>query len=265
MEHIISVKLNRSWLSFDLFGAAGVSKMKRLRRSGEFSIMMVALLAGLATPAFGQQEYVGRFGAYGGYVFLDSPHIKLFENGVQLQFGMNMRRWLGIGLDFSKSAGDSPLTPDMLPTPLQQLLAAQLQQMQSAGTVPMGYVLSVPTHSRTETYALGPQLYYRHWAHFTPFIRPSIGALHQVTIPHPTDAISTAVVAELVPSGKKEDWTGFYGVGGGADIWITRHFAVRTQADLAYNHLYNDLLKDGRYTVRFSIGPYFSFGRNVTK
>jgi hypothetical protein len=30
-----------------------------------------------------------------------------------------------------------------------------------------------------------------------------------------------------------------------------------------YDHLFNDVLKDGRWTVRFSIGPCFNFGRNI--
>jgi hypothetical protein len=38
---------------------------------------------------------------------------------------------------------------------------------------------------------------------------------------------------------------------------------LRTQADLVYDHLFNDLLKDGRWTVRFSVGPCFNFGKNI--
>jgi hypothetical protein len=37
----------------------------------------------------------------------------------------------------------------------------------------------------------------------------------------------------------------FIGFGGGFDIIFSKHFSWRTQADLVYDHLFNDLLKDG--------------------
>jgi len=55
------------------------------------------------------------------------------------------------------------------------------------------------------------------------------------------------------------------GFGGGFDILASKHLAIRTQADLVYDHLFNDLLKDGRWTVRFSAGPAFNFGKNIAK
>jgi hypothetical protein len=33
--------------------------------------------------------------------------------------------------------------------------------------------------------------------------------------------------------------------------------------DLVHNHLFSDLLREGRNTVRLSIGPAFQFGHNV--
>jgi hypothetical protein len=35
------------------------------------------------------------------------------------------------------------------------------------------------------------------------------------------------------------------------------------QTDIVYFHVFNDLLKDGRWDFRWSIGPTFHFGRNV--
>lgn len=66
-----------------------------------------------------------------------------------------------------------------------------------------------------------------------------------------------------MPTGHKVDWQGFYGIGGGFDVALTKHFGIRTQADYVYDHLFNDLLRDGRWTTRFSIGPCFNFGRNI--
>jgi hypothetical protein len=80
-----------------------------------------------------------------------------------------------------------------------------------------------------------------------------------------SDPVAQAIVQQLAPSGKKLDWVAFYGFGGGVDVGVTKHLALRIQADLVHDHLFNDLLKDGRNTVRFSIGPAVQWGRNVAK
>jgi hypothetical protein len=220
-----------------------------------FVTFMLALLL-MASPGFGQQKYVSRFDAFAGYAFLDSPHVSLFENGLHFQAGVRPKTWYSLGIDYSISSGDLTLTPNLLTTALQQQLAAE---------VPSGYTLAVLTHSRTQTFAGGPQLAYRHFAKVTLFVRPSIGAIHEVATPKPTDVISQAIVAQLAPSGKKTDWTPFYGFGGGADFLFSKHVALRVQADLVYDHLFDDILKDGRFTTRFSIGPAFNFGKNIKK
>lgn len=217
------------------------------------------------SPAYAQQKYVSRFDAFGGYAFLDSPHVGLFENGFQFQVGVRPKTWYSLGFDYSISEGSLTLTPNLLTDALQQQLAAQFQALALAGLIPPGYTLSVPTHSRTQTFAAGPQLAYRHFSHVTLFIRPSIGAIYEVATPNPGDPIATAVVAQLAPSGRKTDWTGFYGFGGGVDYLFSKHVGLRIQADLVYDHLFRDLLKDGRLTTRFSIGPCFNFGKNIQK
>lgn len=90
----------------------------------------------LAFPAFGQQDYVTRFDAYGGYAFLDSPHVSLFENGFATQFGFRPKTWYSVGFDYSISAGDLTLTPDLLTSTLQQSLRALLAQLAAAGQIP---------------------------------------------------------------------------------------------------------------------------------
>jgi hypothetical protein len=84
-------------------------------------------------------------------------------------------------------------------------------------------------------------------------------------VPHPADAFQTIIVGQLAPAGFKLDWTGFYGVGGGADYSISRHFGIRAQMDAVYNHPFNDILANGRWTFRYSVGPSFHFGRNMAK
>ena len=227
-------------------------------------VVPLALLLA-ASPVAAQQSYVSRFDVFTGYAFLDSPHISLFENGFQAQFGYRPKPWYSLGFDYSVSSGDLVLTPALLPATLAQPIEGAITQLIAAHQLPAGYALAVPTHSRTQNFAIGPQLAYRHFSHLTLFIRPSLGAIHEVATPHPTDAFATSIAAELAPSGKKTDWTGFYGFGGGFDILFSKHVGIRTQADLVYDHLFNDVLKDGRMTVRFSVGPCFNFGSNIAK
>jgi hypothetical protein len=228
-------------------------------------LMFAAVWFFMTSPAFGQQEYVSRYDAFAGYTFLDSPHVGLFENGFQFQAGFRPKTWYSLGFDYSISSGDLTLTPNLLTNALQQQLAVQLQQLAAAGLLPTGFTLSVPAHSKTQTFAAGPQLAYRHLSKITLFVRPSVGAIREVATPHPTNAIAAAIAKQLVPSGQKTDWTAFYGFGGGADVLFSRHVGLRVQADLVYDHLFSDLLKDGRFTTRFSIGPCFNFGKNIRK
>jgi hypothetical protein len=218
----------------------------------------------LASLAFAQQTYVSRFDAFGGYAFLYSPHIGLFENGFAAQVGVRPSTWFSAGFDYSISTGDTTLTPDLLPTNLQQTLAAILAQLAAAGRLPSGYMLRVPIHSRTQTFAVGPQLAFRHWTHETVFFRPVFaGAVHEAATPKPADPIAAGIASQLVPSGTKTDTTWFLGLGGGFDVLFSRHLALRTQVDVVYDHLFNDLLRDGRWTVRFSVGPALNFGGNI--
>ena len=231
-----------------------------------FPLFLAATFAATVPALCAQQNYVSRFDAYVGYAFLNSPHISLFENGVALQVGLRPRPWYSVGFDYSISSGDLTLAPAMLPTALQQQLGTELTQLAAAGQVPAGYTLAVPTHSRTQTFAVGPQLAYRHWRTVTLFARPLFaGAIHEVATPEPADAIGKMVVAQLAPGGKKTDTTWFLGFGGGFDIRLSKHLAWRTQADVVHDHLFNDLLQDARFTVRFSCGPALNFGHNIVQ
>ncbi len=223
--------------------------------------LLAALL--LAWPAFGQQEYVGRFDAFAGFTYLNSPHISLAEKGFHFQAGVRVFRWASLGFDYSRSTGDLTLTPDLLVDSLSGPLAAEIAAYKAAGLLPASYALVVPTGSTTQTFAGGPQFSYHRWKYLTLFIRPDLGAIHEVAVPRPGDPFAVGVVQQLAPSGQKTDTTYFYGVGGGADVNLTKHIGIRVQADVVRDHLFDDTLKDARTTVRFSIGPAIQFGGNV--
>ena len=227
------------------------------------SISMLFLLSLAVSGAHAQQEYVGRYDIYNGYAALIAPKLDLTTRGYHFQAGWNQKTWLAEGFDYSFTTGHTELTPDLLPTNLQLQLGQQILQLIKAGLIPPTYQVYVPVDSTTQTFAAGPQFVYRKFQHVTFFIRPSLGAVHESATPHPHDFVTTAIAQELVPSGKKTDWTGFYGFGGGYDLNATKHIAIRMQTDVVWFHVFNDLLKDGRWDIRWSVGPTIHFGGNI--
>ncbi len=251
-----------------------MSDPTKVRCAGTRRVVTTLLLLTLAqllasVPALGQQSYVPRYNLFAGYTFLDSPHVSLFENGFHFQAGVNPKTWLALGFDYSVSGGSLTLTPDLLTPYWQQQLTGLLEELGALGQLPAGYTaadIAVPSHSLTQTFAGGPQLEYRHFKKVTLFVRPSVGAIHEVATPQPgSNAIYQAIVSALAPTGKKTDSTIFYGFGGGADFAISKHVGLRVQADLVYDHLFSDTLQDGRLTTRFSVGPCFNLGKNIAK
>lgn len=231
----------------------------RLSKVCRAAALASAVLGGFGVGARAQQV-VRKFDVFAGFADLNSPDLGLDQRGFHTQFGWNARSWMSIGFDYSVAPGDEVLTVGLLPANLQaQVLGAEAAYIK-LGYLPANYVLRVPTHAVTNTFAFGPQYVNRHFRHMTLFVRPSLGALHEHATPHPTDAFSTGVAAQLAPMGYKQDWTGFYGAGGGAEYTPGRNFGVRAQFDGVYNHPFNDILANGRWTYRSSIGVAYHFG-----
>lgn len=231
-------------------------------RMGRIIAIVPVLCLLLASQVFAQQSYVGRWDVYGGYTRIMQPSINLAENGFNLQTGMRLTTWLTAGFDYSVATGRNILEPDMLVPSVQQLLGAQLGHLAAAGLLPAGYTVAVPVNTKTQSFQIGPDFPIRHFESVTFFVRPNLGAMQIVATPRPTDAITTGIVSQLAPAGKKIDWTYFYGFGGGLEFNVNHHFALRFSADFAHDQLFNDLLKEGN-TIRFAVGPAFQFGKNV--
>ena len=227
------------------------------------TVLAVFLLTGAVLRAAAQQGYVGRYDVYGGFTEEVSPALGLNQPGFHTQVGFNPRMWLSVGFDYSIASGSEILTAGELPAALEAEVLGAEQQYEALGALPPGYQLRVPAHASTQTFAFGPQYEYRHFKKLTLFVRPSLGALRERAVPHPNDPFSTAIAAQLAPAGYKLDWTGFYGVGGGGDISVSKHFGLRLQLDAVHDHPFDDILADGRWTYRFSVGPSFHFGKNV--
>ncbi len=217
--------------------------------------VLVLMSALFALPTLRAQQYVGRYELYSGFTTLETPHRNLEQRGYHFQAGYNWRTWSSLGFDYSISSGHNTITPQYLPTNLQQALKFELG--------PAYGLVAVPVDSTTQTFAAGPQYVYRRFERATFFVRPALGAVRESATPKPHDPLNTAVVAALAPSGHKGDWQGFYGFGGGLDLNATKHISLRMQTDVVYYHIFNDLLRDGSWTIRWSIGPSFHFGHNV--
>lgn len=234
------------------------------------SLLLLAapcLFAQQTTPAEqpADQPYVGRFLVYTGFMFLDSPKIGLFEPGIHVQAGIRWSRHISLGFDYSRGTGPTTIGLNQATTALQNQFGPLLQEFITLGELPANYAAALPFSSVTQTFTAGPEFPYRRFKHFTPYIRPSCGIINEIATAHPADKLTQLVVAAIAPSGKEEEWTAFYGFGGGVAFNVTKHFSLVVQADLVHDHLFPDLLKDGRNTVRFSIGPGFQFGSDVKR
>lgn len=229
-------------------------------------IFFLTILFFAANISRAQQEYVGRYNIYTGFSDLSTPGLNsLNQVGFHLQAGVNATRVIGAGFDYSVQSGDTSLTTNLATPALQGQLTALATQFAQAGLLPPGYALNIPLHAVTQTFTIGAQLEYRHFEHATLFIRPSLSAFRITATPHPNpqDPFAVTVANSLAPNGSLTDWTGAYGVGGGADLKITGHIWARTQLDAVWNHPFNSILADGYWSYRFSIGPSFKFGPNV--
>ncbi len=218
-------------------------------------LLLIPLVLLITQFAQAQQDYVPRFGLYTAYSYLASPKLNLAQRGVDTDIGVNLKRWLSVGFDYSVFNGHSALVPADLTDALQ---------MQLAATVPPGIPVSVPFDPTTQTFSAGPQINFRQLKYVTFFVRPALGALHEQVTAKPTDPLTTAIVTGLVgPGKKKSDTVLFYGFGGGFDINASKHVAIRVASDYVHTFLFEGLLREGRNTARISFGPSFRWGKSV--
>jgi hypothetical protein len=233
----------------------------RINRTTRIGLFVAVFLFLTQLPAaFAQQDYVGRYDLYTGFSDLNTPALhNINQVGFHLQAGINNNRWLSTGFDYSIQTGDTTLIPSLA----SPAVTAGLTQLYQYGILPLTYAVDLPLSATTQTFTAGSQLNYRHFSKVTLFIRPSLAAFRISATPHPANPYDAIVASVLVANPPLVDWTGAYGVGGGAEFALSRHFGIRAQLDVVYNHPYNYILANGGWSYRSSIGPSFHFGRNV--
>lgn len=233
-------------------------------------LLIAALLFSFSFCAFAQQDYVGRYDAFAGFSYLDSPKLNLEQRGFNTQAGVNVRRWLAFGFDYSIQQGKGTLRPNDLKPSFATLVDGEVGLAKLGGIVPATYVVFVPFSATTQTFTGGPQLAYRHFKKVTLFVHPSIGAIHEHINLEPHDLFTTGLVQGLVAgriltTTAPSDTTYFYGLGGGAEFNATKHVHLRADVEFVHVFLFSGLLADSRNSVRLSVGPTFNFGKNVAR
>ncbi len=220
--------------------------------------VLLLLLLSTALPCFSQQTDIRQFVVFGAYTYLATPSLNLAQRGFDGDLGYNYRSWLSFGFDFAYYSGHSSLLPN-------DLSAAALTTL---GPFLPDFPTGVPYNISTQTYEAGPQLNYRHFKKVTFFVRPALGALHanakvsQAFLAANPPELS-AGLCMLLNGCSKNDLVPFYGFGGGISWEITPHFGLRVTSDFAHYDFFSSLLNGGRNSVRVSIGPKFSFGKNI--
>jgi len=231
-----------------------------------FFCALALLLVSTALPSFSQQTDIRQFVVFGAYTYLATPSMNLPQRGFDGDLGYNYRSWLSFGFDFGYYTGRSSLqTGDLNPAFLATIPAGFLHVL---GEVAPG---GVPYNITTQTYEAGPQLNYRHFKKVTFFVRPALGALHSnvkvspAFLAHLNTAVgpgTSTAFCGLVPC-SPNDLVPFYGFGGGISWEITPHIGIRVTGDFAHYDFFASLLNGGRNSARVSIGPKFSFGKNI--
>jgi len=227
-----------------------------MRRS--LSCVLLVLRLSTARPCFSHQTDIRQFVVFGAYTYLATPSLNLTQRGFDGDLGYNYRSWLSFGFDFGYYSGHSTLFQN-------ELSPAALAALAPLGPFPPGF--GVPYNASTQTYEAGPQLNYRHFKQVTFFVRPALGALHSNVKVSQTFLAANpelgAALCTLLNGCSKNDLVPFYGFGAGISWEITPHFGLRATSDFAHYDFFSSLLNGGRNSVRVSIGPKFSFGKNI--
>jgi len=214
-------------------------------------------------PALAQQTDINRYTLFTGFDYMISPARNLTERGLESDFGVTVRPWLGLGGDFG-ALGSDIISGAGTINGSETVYAPLLLQVPPALGGPINpNSVNVPFTSTTYTFAVGPQFYLRKWEKVTFFARPGFGGIHEkanITFPLSLAGLFQQLQVPL-PSAHQTDTQLFYGLGGGFDLNVSRPIGVRFAADWVNTHLFSNLLVNRQNYARFSCGPTFRWGR----
>jgi len=221
----------------------------------------ICLVIFLCLPVFAEQTDINRYTLFTGFDYLISPARNLTERGVEGDFGVTVKPWLGLGMDFS-AMGDDVISGAGTINGSETVFAPILAGLQP----PIGPInpssIHVPFRSSTYVFAAGPQFYIRKWDKVTFLVRPGFGGMHEVadiTFPQGLPQLFGLLQIPL-PNPHQTDTQWFIGMGGGFDLNLSRRVGWRFATDWVNTHLFSNLLTPRQNYWRFSTGPTFRFG-----
>jgi opacity protein-like surface antigen len=225
------------------------------------TLALFSLALFLCVPAFAQESYpINRYTVYTGFDYFNNPGLSLGQRGFDVDYGVTIKPWMALGADFSAS-GDSLIGGNGTINAASTIYAPILIAAGPKGAPPPNSV-RVPFNSTSYTFAVGPQFYWRKWRRVTFLGRPGLGGIHaaaDVGLPPQLAGLFKQLGAP-VPNAHQTDTQLFFGLGGGADINLSRHVALRVTTDWINTHLFSNLLTGRQNFVRVTIGPTFRFG-----
>lgn len=210
-------------------------------------------------PALAQQTDINRYTLFTGFDYLISPARNLTERGLEGDFGVTVKPWLGLGGDFG-AMGDGILSGAGTINGSETVYAPAVNK---SGLVPGGASsIEVAFKSTTYTFAVGPQFYLRTSKKVTFLLRPGFGGIHEnANIGFPASLVPLFEYLQIpLPNPHQSDTQLFFGLGGGFDLNVSRHVGVRFATDWVNTHLFSNLLVPRQNYIRFSIGPTFKWG-----
>ncbi len=211
-------------------------------------------------PLCAQQTNINRYTIFTGFDYLTSPAQNLYARGLDFDFGVTAKPWLGLGADFGVF-GDNIFTGTGNLRGSDTIYSPLLTQV---GIPPRA--VSVPFHTSTYTFAVGGQIYIRKWKPITFLVRPGLGGIHEtadlnlLALPPGFGALLQANGLP-VPSAKQTDTTWFFGFGGGFDLNASKPVGIRFAFDWINTHLFSNLLVPRQNYFRLSVGPTFRWGQ----
>ncbi len=227
-------------------------------------LLVCSLTIFICLPAFAQEDIsINRFTIYTGFDYMTGPSLHLSQRGFDTDFGVTVKPWLGLGVDFS-AAGDGIISGGGTISGSQTIYAPILTAGNAQNpAVPLPGMVKVPFNSTTYTLAVGPQIYIRKLRKVTFLIRPGLGAIKassDLNLPPQLGPLFSGL-GLAAPATHQSDTTWFFGLGGGFDINFSKRVALRVTGDWINTHLYSNILVDRQNFGRFTIGPTWRWGR----
>jgi Outer membrane protein beta-barrel domain len=233
-------------------------------------LLLCSLAIFVCLPAFAQEDVsINRYTLYTGFDYFAGPKLSMVQRGFDTDFGITVKPWLGLGVDFSAS-GDSIISGGGTINGTSTVYAPILNDTYNNGipgvlpphAVPSANGVNVSFKSTTYTVAVGGQFYIRKLRKVTFLVRPGFGAIHApVDLNVPPTLPPLFELLQLPPvKSQQTDTNWFIGFGGGFDINLTRRVGMRFTADWINTHLFSNILTDRQNYIRFTVGPTWKWG-----